>query len=240
MVLDFFKDQGGDLIFFEAGANEPRLLSQTYLLEINGWKGILVEPVKSCCEELRKERPNSIVFQNALGAPEQRGQLRLCIPGGVTQLTHSFENGFDPAPNDILIEANFITIQECIEKSGFLKIDFLSLDLEGSELNALRGINLMNIRPKLIIVEDHLDILDRHFYLRKWGYKLVKRNGANSWYVPNETNFPTNLVSWIKLKRKILSRWFRSYYRRFFENKTDSALVCEHRTARSFQLPTVI
>jgi FkbM family methyltransferase len=216
MVLDFFKDQGGDLIFFEAGANEPKLLSQTFLLEINGWKGILVEPISSCCEALRTERPNSIVFQNALGAPEQRGQLRLCIPGGVTQLTHSFENGFDPAHDDIVIEADFITIQECIEKSGFLKIDFLSLDLEGSELNALRGIDLINLRPRLIIVEDHLDVLDRHVHMRKCGYKLVKRNGANSWYVPNETAFAINLVSWIKLKRKILSRWFRSYYRRFF------------------------
>lgn len=224
MVLDFFKDQGGGLIFFEAGANEPKMLSQTYLLEINGWKGILVEPILSCCTALRKERPSSVVFQNALGAPEQRGKLRLCVPGGVTQLTHSFEAGFVPAEDDVVIEADFITIQECLEKSGFLKIDYLSLDLEGSELNALRGIDFSKTRPKLVVLEDHFDVLDCHFHMRKNGYKLVKRNGANSWYVPKDMHFPIGFACWIKLNRKIVSRWARSYYRRFFPKAKNSSV----------------
>ncbi len=241
MVLDFFKDQGNGLIFFEAGANDPKVLSQTYLLEINGWKGILVEPIPNCCSALRKERPNSIVFQNALGSPEQRGQLRLCVPAGVTQLTHSCETGFVPAQDDIVIEADLITIQECLHQSGFLKIDFLSLDLEGSELNALRGIDFSKTRPRLVVVEDHFDVMDRHFYMRKSGYKLVKRNGANSWYVPNDTPFPIGFASWIKLNRKIASRWARSWYRKFFPRaKNNSISGHKQPVERSFQSGSVV
>ena len=54
---------------------------------------MLVEPVASCCERLRAVRAGSQVFQNALGAPEDRGVFRLFVPNGVTELTRGYEAG---------------------------------------------------------------------------------------------------------------------------------------------------
>jgi FkbM family methyltransferase len=213
LVLEFF-NQKKNGVFLEAGANEPKFLSQTYLLERHGWTGILVEPVVSCCEALRRERPNSHVFQNALGAPDQHGKLRLCVPDGVTQLTYSVDENAAISKNDTIIEADFITITACLKQAGYTHLDYLSLDLEGSELNALRGLDFTFVRPRLIIVEDHLGELSRHFYLRGKGYRLVKRNGANSWYVPNEVDFPRSFTTRFKINRKLTSVFIRGYIRR--------------------------
>ncbi len=47
--------------FVEVGANEPKRSSQTWHLEQRGWHGVLVEPIPELCEDLRKNRPSSIV-----------------------------------------------------------------------------------------------------------------------------------------------------------------------------------
>ena len=68
---------------------KPIKLSQTYLLEQQGWTGVLIDPVPSCCEALRRVRTRSHVFQNALGGPQHRGKLRLRVPAGCSELTHA-------------------------------------------------------------------------------------------------------------------------------------------------------
>lgn len=216
LVLDYFRGREG-CTFLEAGANDPIALSQTYLLEQNGWTGVLVEPVKSCCERLREVRTASQVFQNALGAPEDRGTLRLFVPGGVTELTRAYEDG-DEAAEGELIEAEFRTLTEILHEARIEQLTYLSLDLEGMEDRALRGLDFEVFSPELIVVEDRVEHLRTHRLLREKGYKLVWRNGSNNWYVPGSSDFPVSLKTRLSLFRKLyLSmpfRWLRSFLRR--------------------------
>jgi len=52
------------------------------------------------------------------------------------------------------------------------QIDFMSLDLEGYEINALRGLDLNRYRPKYMLIEsrDSDEIKD---YLKEFSYKFV-------------------------------------------------------------------
>ena len=217
MVWDYFgKTREG--VFLEAGANDPKELSQTYLLESQGWTGALVEPVPECCERLRAERPGSRVFQNALGAPDQRGMLRLSIPDGVTALASGLSAGAQPGEGERVVEAEFITLNEVLAQAGIGRLDYLSLDLEGMELEALKGLDFKAHAPRLIVIEDRLDSLRLHRFLIHAGYKLVKRNGSNNWYVPVASVFPVTPGMRLRMVRKLyLSmpfRWLRSASRR--------------------------
>src|SRR5947207_2354800 len=75
-VFDYFK-QRTEGLFIEAGANHPREKSQTYFLEQQGWKGLLIEPNPALGKLLREHRPNSRVFETALCAPESVGEAEL-------------------------------------------------------------------------------------------------------------------------------------------------------------------
>ncbi len=201
-----------DGVFLEAGANHPTSLSQTYLLEKRGWTGVLVEPVPECCEKLRAERPGSQVFQNALGSPEQRGKLKFSIPGGVSQLTSALTDDQEVSAGDQVFEAELMTLTELLDAAGVSGLDFLSLDLEGMELEALQGLDFKRFKPALVIVEDRLDNLSRHHYLKGNGYKLVLRNGSNHWYVPVAHPFEVSAGTKLRLFRKLyLSMPFRRF-----------------------------
>ena len=78
------------------------------------------------------------------------------------------------------------TLNSLIAEAGLSRIDFLSIDVEGMELEALSGLDLQRYPPHLILLEDHFYNYQKHFFLRRRGYKLVRRTGYNNWYVPQE------------------------------------------------------
>jgi hypothetical protein len=65
-------------------------------------------------------------------------------------------------------------------------IDFMSVDVEGHEIEVLRGFDFVRWRPRLILLEDHVTGLDKHRFLTAAGYSLMRRTGLNGWYVPRE------------------------------------------------------
>ena len=220
-IWEFFgrSNQG---VFLEAGANHPTALSQTYLLETQGWTGVLVEPVPECCELLRAQRPQSVILQNALGAPDQRGPLLIRIPDGVTELAQAVEAGEVAGANDRIINTTIITMDDALALAGVTRLDYLSLDTEGMELAAMRGLDFTKYRPRFVLLEDRMDNLAKHRFLLGKGYKIVNRRGSNNWYVPVETPYVVSLVTSLKLLRKLYLampfRWFRSASRKLRGN----------------------
>ncbi len=196
LILKFFAGKT-DGFFVEVGANDPENLSQTFLLEHNGWRGILVEPLPNCCECLRSCRPRSQVFQVACGSPEQCGKALLQVNDTESKLTAS-------RPDVSLVtgyeEVRVMTLDEILKQAGNPKVDFLSIDVEGLELEVLHGFNLEKHQPRLLLIEDNLpNRLNVHRHMKQHGYRLVKRTGCNNWYVPN--NQPFDLSStWERVK----------------------------------------
>jgi hypothetical protein len=82
-----------------------------------------------------------------------------------------------------------VTLDSILEDSNVEKIDFLSIDVEGTELDVLRGLNLERYRPRLILVEDKLVYLSKHRWLKDKGYRLAKRTAFNNWYIPKNEHF---------------------------------------------------
>jgi len=79
------------------------------------------------------------------------------------------------------------TLDSMLTESGVTRVDFLSLDVEGAELDVLAGFDLAKWRPQLILIEDFLYDGDKRAYLRAHGYRLIRRTDYNNWYVPRES-----------------------------------------------------
>ncbi len=176
-----------DGFFLEAGANHPTVNSQTWLFEQNGWKGILVEPIAAKYELIRRERPGSRVVHLALGAPEQRGRASFQVAAGndgVSSLQLK-----DGLAIEHVEEVDLRTLDEVLAEAGNPKLDLVSIDVEGFELEVLRGFTLERHRPAVLVIEDHLQKLHVHRHIVRHGYRLVKRTGCNNWYVPRDARF---------------------------------------------------
>jgi FkbM family methyltransferase len=171
--------------FIEVGANHPQRNSLTYLLERMGWSGILVDPLTACYEKLLKARPRSRCFRCACVGPDKLGTLTLHAPDP-SSVVATVEKNVD----DFDIQYAFtetcdaVTLDSLLEQVKPARIDFLSIDTEGTEMDVLLGFDLERHRPRLILIEDKLYHLNKHRYLSSRGYRLVKRTMLNNWYMP--------------------------------------------------------
>src|SRR5262249_34889134 len=57
-------------------------------------------------------------------------------------------------------------------------------DVEGHELEVLRGFSIEKWRPTIMLIEDNSDFANTAVcdYLRRFGYVRFKRTGVNDWY----------------------------------------------------------
>ncbi|MGB6511295.1 MAG: FkbM family methyltransferase, partial [Xanthobacteraceae bacterium] len=94
------------------------------------------------------------------------------------------------------------TLDDILEQAGApAPIDFVSIDVEGHEVEVLSGFDLARWRPRLVLVEDHVTSLATHRCLTRAGYRLIRRTGPNGWYVPRAEAHSIGL-GWWQIARK--------------------------------------
>jgi FkbM family methyltransferase len=183
LVWEFFGRQL-DGFFVEVGANAPTGGSPTWLLESKGWRGILVEPLARFQDALRNARPRSQVFQAACGPPGHPETAEF-FEAEAPEHSGLKQHAVDAATRYLRSErVRVLTLDEVLAEAGNPTVDFVSIDVEGTQLDVLRGFDLRRHQPKLLLVEDHMYDFNTHFHLRRQGYRLVKRTHLNNWYVP--------------------------------------------------------
>jgi FkbM family methyltransferase len=199
LIAAFFGNRKG--YFVEVGANDPRARSQTFHLEQAGWTGVLVEPQPDLAERLRTER-TARVFAVACSSPENAGRtLPLHVAGPLSALDRArMAPGATP---EKVIEVPVTTLDAVLAEAGAEPgFDFLSIDVEGHELEVLRGFDIARWHPRLILLEDHVRDLAKHRYLTAAGYRIVRRYENNGWYVPRAAAARPGLAERWEIVRK--------------------------------------
>ncbi len=182
-MLNFLTRHGiKNKFFIEAGANNGLLLSNTALLELhNGWIGCCVEPNLENYNELLKNRKNSKCFHGALVSYDYKQKT---IKGIFNNTSNSRENGLMSGCTedhltdfpDWICDVPAITLTEVLTLSNSPKNpDFLSLDVENYEIEALKGLDFNIFRPRVILLEIGKwyikEIFDQHFdFMKSKGY----------------------------------------------------------------------
>jgi FkbM family methyltransferase len=165
--LDAAIDRDGGF-FVEAGANDGFTQSNTYWLErFRGWRGILIEPIPTYYEECRVERPDASIVHAALVAADfDRTTVRMQF-GDLMSSVHG-AHGDAAAERDWVspglvlgwrdpyeAEVPARTLSSILDEYGAPEVDLLSLDVEGFEAQALRGLDFNRHAPRWIVVEAH-------------------------------------------------------------------------------------
>jgi FkbM family methyltransferase len=153
----------------------------------NAGLGVLIEPNPHHCKLLREQRPKSQVSQVADGARNGTDEVALQIAGGpakghsvvVSALEQEKSRGGGEA-----IRVKLRSLDQVIQESGIPKIDFLSIDVEGMEMEVLESLSFSKYPPRLISIEDFCEDFEKKRFMRRVGYKLIRRVGYNNWYVP--------------------------------------------------------
>jgi len=215
LIAAFFGNRKG--YFVEVGANEPRERSQTWHLEQAGWTGVLIEPQPALAAKLRAAR-SAQVFAVACSSPDHAGKtLPLHVAGPLSALDR--ERMAPGASPETVIDVPVRTLDSVLEEAGSPPgFDFLSIDVEGHEIEVLRGFDIARWHPRLILLEDHVGDLSKHRFLTAAGYRIIRRYENNGWYVPRAAADRPGLADRWKILRKyylaLPFRRLRNFFRR--------------------------
>jgi FkbM family methyltransferase len=150
-----------DGFFIEAGANDGYTQSNTYWLErFRSWRGLLVEPMPELAAEARLSRPGATVAQCAL-TEEDAQSIRMHFGDLLSMVDGARESDWTDLGNLLgwydpyEVDVDGRTLSSLLDEISAPEVDLLSLDVEGFEGPALRGLELDRHAPRFILVEIH-------------------------------------------------------------------------------------
>jgi FkbM family methyltransferase len=190
LLANIFASKGNGLCI-EVGANDGINDSTTYYFEQRGWDCLLVEPNPELCRAIRSVR-RAKLFECAASAAE--GMATLYIAEGAERAHGVSSLGVDEHAANRISGFGFVArplqvltrrLDDMLEEAGITRSpDFVTIDVEGHELEVLKGFSIEKWKPLIIITEDNSQFEDNtvSHYLRGFGYEPFRRTGVNNWY----------------------------------------------------------
>jgi FkbM family methyltransferase len=178
-------------VFVEFGAADGLSGSNSHTLEAHyGWRGLLAEPARSWHAELAKNRSCLIDHRCVTDRTGDRVLFRDCAerPLSTIEAFRSADRFGRKRAGARRYEVDTVSLNDLLTEHGLGRVDYLSVDTEGSELMILSAFDFERFRPRVITVEHGYDPDRRarlHELLTSRGYR--RRHEALSqiddWYV---------------------------------------------------------
>ena len=188
VVNNFFKNKTNGT-YVDVGCYHPIDGNNTHLLFKNGWNGINIDLNKISIDLFNIARKNDENFRVAVSNKSKkikfyyRKKINMLNTINKKFANNSFKKGYSID----YIQAR--TLSSILKESKLKnkKIDFLNIDIEGNEINALKTLDFKIYRPKLICVEIHNFTSNRvkkgnfkdhsiYKFLKQKGYKHIWKN----------------------------------------------------------------
>ena len=179
LINRFFRKKNNGF-YVDIGCYHPTKGSLTYFLYKKGWRGLNVDLSKISIDLFKLARPKDYNIHAAV--TDFDGE------------THFFENGMINQQNTLennganlkKIKIIAFKLQTLLEKLNINYVDFLNIDVEGSDYEVLEGFNLAKYKPQLVCIEMlNISSEDRNKnkktldYLNTNGYNFIKELGPN-------------------------------------------------------------
>jgi FkbM family methyltransferase len=173
----------GKGFYVDVGAYDPVAISNTRIFYAAGWQGINIDPSSASMESFVRARPRDVNLRCAVSDHE----------GSITFYGFGHPSVFSTVDREVAVDyAKRLGIEPTVEivPSSRLsvileshlppntRIDFLSVDAEGHDLQVLQSNDWSRFRPELVVTELHCSELEKVLqspvvkYMRAVGYAI--------------------------------------------------------------------
>lgn len=194
---NFFPDENYNGVMIEVGAGPPSFISNSKHFRESGWRTICVEPNPKFVEQHKNE--GSEVYQFACSDTENERSFIINYNNddwyteendGVS--FSSLEIRHDNVPDhntQETITVKTIKLNTLLESLDINKVDLVSIDVEGWEIDVLRGFDLEKYSPLVVVLENLGSNPNYSKYMFKNGYARFTNLGCNEIYVNTLVDF---------------------------------------------------
>jgi FkbM family methyltransferase len=182
-----------DGFYVDVGAHHPYRYSNTCFFYKRGWRGINIDAMPGSMAEFRKQRPRDINVESGIG--RQAGTSKLYV-FNVPALNTFDEDLARARCNDVwrvirTVDVPIAPLSEILKQHlpNERTIDFLTVDVEGSDLDVLQSNDWNRYRPSVVLAEtlgrslDDLALDPVTGYMRSLGYVAYAKTVNTTFFV---------------------------------------------------------
>lgn len=189
IILNYFQSHKGN--FLDLGANDGVTFSNTRALSEAGWGGVLIDASPKAFQKLEENYKNKLDFHlynlaigrvNGIAKFHESGPLIGADDVALVSTFHQHEmERFKSVVQYEEIEAKCLTWSAFLAGCPIKDFDFISMDIEGNEMDVLPYMDLTNTR--MICIEfNGNEELKREYEKFLFGFKLIYTSGENLIY----------------------------------------------------------
>jgi|GEM_PF-627440 len=176
-----------DGFFIEVGADDGVDKSNTLYFEQLGWSGICVEPSPTRFQKLAKNR-DCVCLNKAIHHSSESLEF-MDIEGygkGLSGIIENYDsrhleridqeisgNEKTVSVNKVMVEC--VPLADVLDEMGITHVDYISIDVEGSELDVLKSIDFSKVTFDVLVIEDNYRSKALREFLKEKGYRRHKR-----------------------------------------------------------------
>lgn len=173
-------------VYVDIGCWHPIKASNTYYFYLRGWKGLCIDPNPELNEVYKTLRPNDNFLNFGIGSYSEK--LKYYMLEDQHSSMNTFDLDFIKAHNfqekiKKTVDVSIYPLKEVLDKNlvDGDRLDFFDVDVEGLDLEVLKTNDWDKYRPKVILVETNLSIIEDVVseivqYLESKKYKLIGKS----------------------------------------------------------------
>jgi FkbM family methyltransferase len=177
--------------YVDVGANDPTFLSVTHAFYERGWHGINIDPATGAL--LERERPRDVNLEVAAGATGGEITFYEISDSALSTSDSQLAERYRQSGHTVIKRTvPSMTLNQILEKYSEGPIHFMNIDVEGTEMDVLRGLDLTAWRPWILLIEATIPTTETPAFeesdslITSSNYQFVYFDGLNRFYVAKE------------------------------------------------------
>lgn len=177
-------------VCLDIGAGSGTERNDTFYFENKYWRCVCIEPNPKLYNHLRMYRRLAI---NLACSDYDKNQVPFFV--------YDINDGNQEAISSLVVDQRLVEshkemineikeikvdvrkIDTILSKINLERVDFLTIDTEGTELEVLRGFDIKKWNPRLFVIENNFNETKVSEYLKEFGYSFSQRVGVNDFFV---------------------------------------------------------
>jgi FkbM family methyltransferase len=184
----FFPNENDNMVMAEIGAGTVEFYSMSKHFRDSGWRCVCVDPNPKFVEQ--HKNAGHEIYEFACSSEDGESIFNVYETGawideyeGISY--SSLGQRYDyPQPPTKSFNVKVIKLNNLLESIKVERLDFLSVDVEGWELEVMRGFDVNKYLPKVVLLENLNYDIEYDRYMESVGYSLHTKLDYNYIYTP--------------------------------------------------------
>ena len=193
LIINYIFKKKHNGFYLDVGCQHPISNNNTFLLFKRGWSGINIDLDQENIKLFNIARPNDLNLNLALSSSIKEKNLYFYHDKSPINTLDKTVSDFQDATIKEIRKIKTTSLNITLQNIKFnKKIDYMNLDVEGHELDVLKGFNLKHYKPSVISIE-FLDLDMKFLELKNNNLKKIIKSELYNYMIDNNYHF----VNWL-------------------------------------------